>query len=481
MTGTPIVRVLAALMSMVLVTAVGRRPPVLAQAPDIAGRWAGALEILGRTLEFSVTFARADGVLVAKMDIPAQGAHGLDLVNVTADETRAHFELDAGPGLAVWDGARSGDGIEGVFTQGGGRGSFRVERADGETVEAVTEEPDEPLPYAQEDFAFDNGSVHLVGTLTLPEGDGPFPAVVMVTGSGPQNRDEELLGFRPFRIIADHLTRNAIAVLRYDDRGVRASSGDIASSTTSDFADDALAAIARLGRHPAIDAERIGIIGHSEGGVVAPMAAQRSSSVAFVVLLAGTSVPGAEVIYEQLAEIARAAGQSEDEIAEALALQRRIFGALAAGDDLEGFREELEAIGHQQAARLTAEQRALMEDEDLLIKNQVSGQLAQLRTPWFRFFLSYDPAAALRETTVPVLALFGALDLQVTPAQNRGPMAEALGHNPDVTIETFPRANHLFQRAGTGSPDEYATLEKVFVPGLLEMLSGWIDARFGGV
>ena len=456
--------------------------PLLAQEGEIVGRWAGALTILGSDLGFSVEFSRDADELAAKIDIPNQGASGLPLTAVSEEGRTVHFELVAGPGLAVWHGERDGDVIEGTFTQGGAAGTFRVARDGSEAAraaEAGAEEPAEPVPYREQELVVENGDVRLAGTLTLPESGGPFPAVVMVTGSGAQNRDEELFGFRPFRVIADYLTRRGIAVYRYDDRGVGGSTGSVALSTTSDFADDALAAIAALQDHDEIRADQIGIIGHSEGGVVAPIAASRSASVAFVVLLAGTSVPGEDVIYEQGEAIALAEGRTPDQIADGLEVQRRIFEAVREGRDPAELREELEAIIRAQIATASEEDLEVVADADEFVKRQAQGQIAQLSTPWFRYFLTFDPATALRQTNVPVLALFGELDLQVLPSQNRPPMAEALGGNLDATIHTLPGANHLFQAATTGSPSEYATLEKAFVPGFLEMIADWILDRTG--
>lgn len=451
--------------------------PLIAQEATLEGRWTGALTILGSDLGFSVDFTGSGAELAATMDIPTQGARGLPLTEVSEDGLTVHFELQAGPGLAVWHGDRAGDVIEGTFTQGGAAGTFTMAREG--SAAAETDEADEPVPYRQQDLVVENGSVRLEGTLTLPEADGPFPAVVMATGSGAQNRDEELFGFRPFRVIADYLTRRGIAVFRHDDRGVGGSSGNVALSTTSDLADDALAAIAMLASHEEIDAGRIGIIGHSEGGVVAPIAASRSDAVSFVVLLAGTSVPGEEVIYEQGEAIARVAGQSPDQIADGLEIQRRIFAAIREERDIDEFRRELETIIREQIADASEEDLSVVADRDQFVTSQANQQIAQVNTPWFRYFLTLDPAGALRQTTVPVLALFGELDLQVTPSQNRPPMAEALGRNPDVTIHTLPGANHLFQSAITGSPAEYATLEKEFVPGFLELIGDWVIERTG--
>ena len=452
--------------------------PAAAQEPDrgVEGRWAGSVVLPVGELPFSVTFARSDGVLSAAMDIPIQSAFGLPLTAVSYVDGHVHFELQPSTGLelAVWDGAHEGDTIEGDFTQGVATGTFAIERA-----EVMEPEPEEPAPYREEEVSFENGDVHLEGTLTLPEGTGPFPAVVMITGSGAQNRDEELVGFPIFRIIADHLTRRGIAVLRYDDRGVGGSTGNVAQSTTSDFAGDALAGIARLSEHADIDPGRIGLVGHSEGASVAPIAASRSDAVRFVVLLAGTSVTGAEVIYEQAAALSRAAGAHEEDIVWATGFQRRLFAAMEAGEDLDAHREEFAAQIRAAIDRLSEAQRAPISDIDGYVQIQIDQQINALQSPWFRHFLTYDPAGALRRTRVPVLALFGGLDLQVLPGQNRGPMAEALSGNPDVTIEVLPRANHLFQAATTGSNTEYGVLEKAFVDGFLDTISDWILARFG--
>jgi len=439
------------------------------------GVWTGSLAVLGQDLGFRVAFRREGDSLRATMDIPAQGAHELELIHVAATSARVHFELEAGPGLAVWDGRMVDGVVEGEFTQGGARGTFHMARGEAPPPPATAVET---RPYRSDELEFANGDVRLSGTLTVPEGSGPFPAVVLLSGSGPQDRDSDLLGFPVFRVLADHLTRSGIAVLRYDDRGVGGSTGSVFLSTTDDFADDALAAIRSLAGLPDIDPDRIGLFGHSEGAVVAPLAASRSETVAFVVLLAGTTVPGAEVIYEQGAAIARVAGASEADIASGRDLQQRMFETLVNGGDLAPFLPEVEASIRERIAALPAAERDAIVDVDEYVGRQAAAQIQQIQTPWFRFFLAYDPIPALRATTVPVLALFGERDLQVTPAQNMGPMTDALRDNPDATLQVVPGANHLFQSAGTGSPSEYATLDSRFAPGVLETISDWILARF---
>ena len=441
--------------------------------PGVDGRWAGSVVLPVGDLPFSVTFETTEGGLSGTMDIPSQ-ALGLPLTAVSLMDGRVHFELEASIGRAVWDGRLDGDRIEGDFTQGAVTATFSVVRAE---VEAA--EPEEPVPYREEEVSFENGDIHLEGTLTLPEGGGPFPAVVMITGSGPQDRDEVVYGFPIFRVLADGLTRRGIAALRYDDRGVGGSTGSVSGSTTADFAGDALAGIARLAEHPDIDPARVGLLGHSEGAVVAPIAAARSEAVRFVVLLAGSTVPGTEILYEQSAAIARAGGAGEERIAWNTDFQRRLFAAMEADEDLDPFREELGDAIRDGIDELPEARRAAIADVDGHVQTRVAAEIDRLETPWFRHFLTYDPTDALRETRVPALALFGGLDLQVLPEQNRGPLEDALAGNDDVTVDVLPRANHLFQTATTGSPAEYATLGHAFVDGFVDGIADWILARFG--
>jgi pimeloyl-ACP methyl ester carboxylesterase len=422
----------------------------------------------------AVVFEAKEGALTAKMDI--QGQTGVPLQNASYEASRVYFELPAPQGKATFDGEHSGEEITGTFSQAGVEGTFTLAR--GEAV-IEEEEPAEPLPYDEEEVTFTNEDLKFAGTLTLPDASGPHPAVVMITGSGPQNRDEEVFGFKIFRVIADHFTRNGIAVLRYDDRGVGGSTGKNSDGTSEAFATDALAAIRFLKTRPDINSGQIGLVGHSEGGIVAPIAASRSDDVTFAVLIAGTSVTGAEILYEQGALIAKANGATEEDLVEMRDGQTRTFKAIRTG---QGW-EELEAQAREQVAKsleeMPEEDRAKISDPEEHINNVVNTQLAGVKTPWFKYFLDHDPKVALRKTKVPVLAIFGELDLQVPPSQNLAPMEQALKEsgNEDYTIHVFPKANHLFQEATTGSPTEYGGLPKEFVPGFLELMTEWIQAR----
>jgi hypothetical protein len=448
---------------------------ILSQQSSIGGDWSGSISVAGQAIPMSVHFTVAEDELSAAIDI--QGATGLPLQSVSYQPPKVHFELPAGGSVAVFDGEHTGDSIGGAFTQAGITGTFTLVRA---VAEAAADEVEaEPLPYDAEEVTFHNADITLAGTLTLPRTGAPHPAVVMITGSGPQNRDEELFGFKLFQIIADHLTRNGVAVLRYDDRGVGGSTGSVSQATSEDFAADVIAAVDLLKNRNDIHPARIGLMGHSEGGIVAPIAASQSDDIAFMVLMAGTSVTGAEIIFEQSALIARTAGASETDIERQSALQRRVFAVVRAG---EGWDELSAALRSEIEAGLAAmpdSQRSAISDVDAYVEAQVQGQITASRTPWFQFFIDYDPAATLRAVDTPVLALFGELDLQVTPGQNRGPMEEALraGNHPDYTIRVLPNANHLFITANTGSPAEYGSLPKEFVPEFLPMVTDWILER----
>ncbi len=391
------------------------------------------------------------------------------------DGEKVHFELAAGPGLAVFEGVLAQEAIRGDFMQAGIKGSFSLVKSTAPTPEKpAKKESAPPLPYREEEVSLTNGPVKLSGTLTIPAGTGPFPAVIMITGSGTQNRDEEIFGFKLFRVIADHLTRQGIAVLRCDDRGLGAQ-GAFGMDTSADFASDVVAQGAFLRGRPQIDPQRVGLFGHSEGGIIAPMA-NLKSPFAFMVLMAGTAVKGEDVLLEQIGLIARADGTSEAEIAEAVAQQKRVYTLMGTPDGEKEIARLIADQARKGLDKMPPEQRKAVADPEAYVQNVAKAQTMTFNSPWFRFFLAYDPAPALAAVKCPVLALFGEKDLQVSPRQNRAVMEQAFkkGENPDVTVKVFADANHLFLAAKTGSPSEYASLEKVFVPGFLDTISSWI-------
>lgn len=337
-----------------------------------------------------------------------------------------------------------------------------------------------PAPYAELDVTIPVPAGHtLSGTLTLPRTPGPHPAVVLVSGSGPQDRDESLPivpGYRPFRVIADHLARAGIAVLRYDDRGTGKSTGNHLTATSADFADDAEAAWRFLRGRRDIHPLRVGLLGHSEGGLIAARVAARNRQVAFIVSMAGPAVLGYDVLVVQTERALRASGLGPQEVAEGVATSRAMLDIIRL-EQWDRLRAMMFDVGRQQIAALPEEQRAKMPPLEQIVDQQMTYYRG-----WMRFFLSYDPSKDWARVRVPVLALFGVLDVQVDLWQNRAALLAALerARNPDVTVAVFPRANHLFQQARTGHPQEYAGLPVTFVPEFLQTISRWILDRFGG-
>ena len=429
---------------------------------------------MGGELGIFVKFNTQPDSLHATIDIPQQGAKDLKLIHVSYSSSKVYFELPSGASLAVFDGSLSNDSIKGLFTQSGLSGTFYLIR--GEEQTDVTKDT-VVLPYKEEEVTFTNGDIKFSGTLTIPESGNKHPAVVMITGSGSHDRDEDLLGFKIFRIIADHLTRNGIAVLRYDDRGVGKTTGKSKMLYTSeDFAGDVIEAVKYLKTRGDINPEQIGLCGHSEGGIVAPLAASKSDDIAFIVLMAGTGVKGIDIIKEQSKLIMLANGATDEDVKENNEILDKTYEAITTG---KGW-EIVDSLTRIQALtsydKMTEEQKKGIKDKDEFINNNVKMHSIQSNVPWMKFFVQYDPVPALEKVKCPVLMLFGEKDLQVPPKQNKEPMENALkkGGNKDYTVVLIPSANHLFQTATNGSPEEYGKLPKEFATGFLDTMTNWI-------
>jgi pimeloyl-ACP methyl ester carboxylesterase len=451
--------------------------PVTAQQSPLVGRWGGALEVQALRLRLTLTVADSAGALRARfVSVDQDGAAFPATVTVRGDS--AIFE--AAMIGARYHAERVGrDTLRGVWMQGAGSLPLTMVRgADAAMVARRPQLPRPPFPYREEQVTVQSvEGVRLAGTLTVPQDAGPHPSVVLVSGSGPQDRDETLLGHKPFLVLADYLTRRGIAVLRLDDRGTGASTGSFAAATSDDFARDAEAAVRWLRARAEVADDRVGIVGHSEGGLIAPLVASRTPEVSFIVLLAGPGTPSAELLMAQGALISRAGGDTDAEVARTTALQRELFTAIASEADSAALHGRLREITSRFQASLTPEERALPEHSDATM----SAAINSLISPWFRWFLRYDPAPALRATRVPVLALNGALDLQVPADENLAAIQAALwaGGNRDVTVEKLPGLNHLFQTARTGAPSEYAEIEETFSPAALQRIGDWIVQRVG--
>jgi fermentation-respiration switch protein FrsA (DUF1100 family) len=449
-----------------------------AEDTAFAGYWDGAFQILGDSVAVVLEVVPADSGLVAYVSLPG---HGVRDMAAGAQRDGATLRIEVAPFKAAYEGRLLVDEstIRGDWLQA--RGKFRLDLARTEEPPRPRrpQEPRPPFPYGVEDvrIAHSDGQVVLAGTLSVPEGPGPHPAAVLVSGSGPQDRDETLFEHRPFNVLADHLSRSGIAVLRYDDRGVAESTGDFAASTTQDFAIDALAALEWLAERPDVDPARVGIIGHSEGGIVAPIAASRSERVRFIVTLASTGIPGRELLELQTELIMDATDTPAPLMALSRRAQRELLDRLEEAGSAEGAlemaREELESSwGGLTWAALNALGLAAQVDQAM------QDQLRAVASPWLFYFLQFDPATAFEQVRVPVLALNGSLDLQVPPDPNLRRIREALerGGNTDVTTMELPGLNHLFQTATTGLPTEYATIEETMAPEVLTIVTDWIVA-----
>lgn len=336
------------------------------------------------------------------------------------------------------------------------------------------QEPSKPYPYISEEVTFQNAesSITLAGTLTLPSKNGNFPAVILITGSGPQNRDEEFSGHRPFLVLSDHLTRNGIAVLRYDDRGVGKSTGDFKSATTVDFATDVASAVGYLKTRNEINKERIGLMGHSEGGIVAPMVAAESNEVSFIVLLAAPGVEIRKVLMLQQELIPRALGASESDVQKSIAISEKGFQMIITSHDRQALKKDLAKLIEENFDDMPA----VLRPPNMTKEQTIAMQSEYLSSPWYQNLLRYDPAPTLSKVTCPVLAINGEKDIQVTPRENLVGIRDALkkGGNLNVTTQELMNLNHLFQECETGSLTEYDKIEQTFAPIALTTISDWI-------
>jgi hypothetical protein len=434
-----------------------------ANPSDVDGAWQGNLDMGALKVRAIVHFVNTEDGLTATLDLPDQNTVGLPAASVVREGSSIKVEVKGIGGH--FDGKFSSDlkTLDGTWSQGGETKPLVFQRLTdvAQLERRRPQNPVKPYPYSDEDVTYENkvANIKLAATLTIPRGKGPFPAVLLITGSGPQDRDESLLGHKPFLVLSDYLTRHGIAVLRADDRGTAKSGGVFGTATTADFATDAEAGVAYLKTRSEVNPHKIGLIGHSEGGVIAPMVAARNPDVAFIVMMAGTGVSGDEILIAQRRLIAEAAGDSREKLEKGDAQQRAILTLVE--------REKDDAVLEKKVRELLA---------GSVPEAQIGPQIKAISTPWFRYFLTYDPAAALGKLRCPVLVLNGEKDLQVPPNLNLPAIRKALvaGGNKDFEIDELPGLNHLFQSAKTGAPTEYAEIEETIAPVALEKMASWI-------
>ncbi|MFC4636492.1 alpha/beta hydrolase family protein [Dokdonia ponticola] len=448
-------------------------------AQNPTGDWYGNLEVQpGVILPLVFHISEAEGIYSGTLDSPDQKAFDIPITNVTYTDTNLSIAI-TDMRLTYEGVVRSNALIEGTFKQSGLTIPLQLTR-EAVAIEAPNrpQEPQAPFPYTVQEITFDNKEANATfsGTITLPKvvfkGKKKLPAVILISGSGPQDRNEELLGHKPFLVIADYLTRNGIAVLRYDDRGTAASTGEFTGATSADFATDAQAAFDFLKTHPDIDASKIGFAGHSEGGLIAPMVAATNKEVAFIALLAGVGQPGDELLMDQGYLIGKAQGFDDEMLRKNRIAQEMMFTTVKEHyGDTEKIKEKL-TIYLENALEQNPEMIPEGSSKEAMIKREIN----TLTSDWFQYLIITDPRPTLEKVTCPVLAINGSLDLQVPSQKNLTNIEESVkkGGNTDVTTVEFPNLNHLFQTTTTGSPSEYAILEETFSPDALKVLSEWI-------
>ena len=441
---------------------------------ELEGIWEGRLGGIQLRLVLKVEKAK-DGALRAALASPDQGAGTIPISSIRLKEGVLTFESKIVGARYTGKRNQAGTAFEGDFFQAGLKLPLTLKKTEKISQARRPQTPKPPFPYRTDDVAYENrsGGVKLAGTLTLPTAKGPVSAVILITGSGAQDRDETILEHKPFLVLADELTRRGIAVLRVDDRGVGGSTGSVSNSTSENFAGDVLAGVAFLKRRTEIDPKKIGLIGHSEGGLIAPIAAARSKDVAFIVLMAGTGLPGTEVLVAQGQLILKAVGASESRLKLQRDLQKRLIDILAQEKDETAAQAKLTAALKEVFAALPESERKALGDASAGLAEIA---VSQVNNAWFRSFLTLDPRPILRQVRCPVLAINGAKDLQVPAKENLAEIEKALkaGGNYQVKTVELPGLNHLLQPCKTGSPSEYASIETTIAPEALKIIGDWI-------
>lgn len=436
-------------------------------AQGLAGDWQGRLDVGSMKLRLVTHFEQTDGGWSGTLDSPDQGARGIPMDAVTRTDSLVTFTVAA---LGVrYTGVLRGDSlIDGTFQQGAASLPLRLIRGVEQVRRPQTPRP--PFPYRSEEVTLpgaDTG-VTLAGTLTLPEGGKPRPAVILLTGSGTQDRDETIMEHKPFAVIADCLTRRGFAVLRCDDRGAGRSTGSAASATTLTGAADASCMMDYLKARPEIDPSRIGLLGHSEGAAMAFHTAAQRDDVAFVVSLAGPGVKGDSILLRQNADLARLEGMPEGRVESLCRLLQQVYALAESELPADVLLDRLVTLyGGQTGRQLTDAER-----------EQLRRQLSTFCTPWMRGFLRHDPQTDLKAVRCPVLVLNGERDTQVDATVNPDAIRRALPDVPGrlVTVKRYPGLNHLFQHCTTGLPAEYGSIEETISPEVLADLAAWMEA-----
>jgi uncharacterized protein len=446
----------------------------LSFSQSIEGSWNGLLDIQGTKLKIIFNISLKDGKLMSTLDSPDQGAKDIPVEStVFANNT---LEIRMLKLKISYIGKPNADfsEIEGTFTQNAFEIPLKLSKKEIEKPIVIRPQtPKKPFSYNEEEVTFDNkkDNITLAGTFTFPKTNGTFPVVVLITGSGPENRDEEIFGHKPFAVIADDLTKKGIAVLRFDDRGIGKSTGKYNEATSPDFANDVEAAVAFLKTRKEVNVKKTGLIGHSEGGIIAPMVAAKSKDISFIVLMAGPGTPIDELMVEQSSRALKLSGASENYTKQVSDLNKAIYGFIKQNDP--------EVVKHKLIEFITLEllkipeNRALEKEKINELATQISSSVSG---NWFQYFIRYEPSKNLSKVKCPVLAINGSLDFQVPAANNLKAIEMILTKSGNKNFKTIelPGLNHLFQEAITGSIAEYGKIEQTISPAALAVMSNWI-------
>jgi len=459
-----------ALIALSAVTAWGQQPH------NLEGMWLGEFKVpSGPSMEIAVEVERKpDNELASNLISVAQGCMSMPLHKTTIEKGQVCWEMKSPPIVISGkysDGFRTT--IEGQFQQGEHAFPMQLRRVEAIPGYRRPQTPVRPYPYEEEEVAYENSKagITIAGTLTLPRGKGPFPAALLISGSGPQDRDQFVLLHRPFKVLADHLTRRGVAVLRVDDRGTGSSTGEFGNATTRDFADDVLAGVQYLKSRQDIYTDAIGLIGHSEGGMIAPMVAAECSDVGFIVLMAAPGVPIAQLMYSQHWKGTLAEGESEAKAKMTSDWYQRLYEVVQQEPDNDTAIEKM--MGMYSA--LSSQEKTLLGWDE----GKAGSEIHDLVSPWKRYFVNFDPQPYLSAVKCPLLAVNGEKDCQVISTENLRGIENHLieGQNPDFTVLELPGLNHLFQTADTGAESEYRHIEETIAPVALDTISDWIVER----
>ena len=450
---------------------------VSAQSP-LAGKWTGKLAAFDLTIVFNI--AEKNNKLVASMDSPDQGAKDIPCDNVIVNGNSVTIGVSIIGGS--YNGTLSEDKktIEGKWTQGGGSFDLSVGKDRIPETKQKPQTPKPPFDYKVEEVEYDNTdrTVHLGGTLTLPYKGSKFPAAILITGSGQQDRDETLMGHKPFAVLADRLTKLGFAILRVDDRGIGKSTGDVDKATSADFAQDVITSLDYLKSRKDIDVDRIGLVGHSEGGMIASIVAAQRSDIDFMILLAGPGINGVDLMEEQGEQITLSSGASKESSAAYKPLYRKFLELSASGIDSATYATKAREAFH--AWKATTDQKVLQEmgfSDRATVEVIFNNLIPQFTSPWMQYFLAFDPAPWLEKTTAKVLALNGEKDIQVIAPSNTEGLKKALAKSksPSFEVKVLPGLNHLFQKCTICSLPEYGMLDETFSESAITEITSWLQ------